>query len=945
MAATRSGHNRDGHGIFRNALSRLAPGRPCRYKHDMATPHTISAGAQAQLARLAGLGLLALAVLYALALDNDMAWRLASLPGAPPLHLEMLAAAFLAALGLLAGLKRQLITGICAAGIGTLAGLALLHALLFPDLERSTIYLGPQESLLAHIGHIGPVAAFGLLFGAVGLGIPVRQAGAALRLLAWAACTMLLAWAVILIVSALDLMPETRLWADHAAALLPIVPVYLLLALGCAARYAAMPGPAMPRPLLLALTLILLAGSAASFALWQATARAEERGLQGDMADHARWFDLELERRLGNRLSSLESLQASHGESWVIADASLRRDARLLLQSDNMLASLELFVVNGNVLQQHWLQIGTPHAVPAPTRGLILGEALRENLVERLRRGDFSPGRAEITADVRFADGRDAVALLAPLTTPDGQTGLLVASVLVVQIFDALAGTTSSFGYALRIERDNHMVFQSERHNLRRALSFPLPTLGADWSLSIAPTQEAQHNGERNRSVATLTLLFCLLATAMIAGLVALAYHALMQRRDMAQARARLQETNERFEAAMRGARIGIWDWDVNSGETTVIAGFITSGGYSAEPELRRFPDNSFMDRVHPEDHGVIRQRIGRHLIRGTPCEMEFRLRRDDGLFVWTLARGAAMRDAEGKPIRMVGSIEDIEDIRRQMMEMEQQQRILAAQAESLTQVARDLEVARDAAEAANRAKSSFLAMMSHEIRTPMNGVLGMLTLLRDGGLDDRLRHYAEIAEQSARDLLGLIDDILDVSKLEAGKMRIETVDFDLRPTLQSLVTLHRPRAEAAGNRLELHVPDSVPEHVIGDPLRLRQIVTNLIGNAIKFTRDGRIDITLAASLLDADHVLLRCEVQDTGIGIDPDIQDRLFQPFTQADASITRQYGGTGLGLTICRNLVTLMGGEIGVKSKPGAGACFWFTLPLREDHELSQRLGALSH
>lgn len=219
--------------------------------------------------------------------------------------------------------------------------------------------------------------------------------------------------------------------------------------------------------------------------------------------------------------------------------------------------------------------------------------------------------------------------------------------------------------------------------------------------------------------------------------------------------------------------------------------------------------------------------------------------------------------------------------------------------------------------------------------------------MLRDAGLQNHLQRYAEVAEQSARELLSLIDDILDVSKLEAGKLKIEDTDFDLRPALENLIALHRPRAEAAGNRLDLAIADDAPEHLIGDPLRLRQIVTNLVGNAIKFTEQGHITVNVTATRpkpADPETVLLRCEVLDTGIGIEPAVQEQLFQPFTQADASITRRYGGTGLGLTICRNLVQIMGGEIGVVSTPGQGSNFWFTLPLREDRELLERLNAAS-
>ncbi len=893
-------------------------------------------------ARLAGLGLLGLAASYALGAVSSPHWMVPWLPGAPPFHLEVAFGAVIGGIGLLGGLARPSSRHFAILGLGLLASLCLIDNLLRPGLGRAVTYAAGYGDHALHIGHMGPIAAIGFLFAAIGIGIPILRVGTPGKLLLWSAATMLLAWAAMLTLSGLDLLPQTRAWTKHAGALADAVPVFLLLGLGCAARFNAHRGSPTPPILLAALVVILVLGTALSFALWQATARAEETRLQLDMNRHASWFGQEMTRRSEQRLATIERLADRRENLPEMDNAAARREARLVLLADRYLHDIQLFRLaqqgDQAVLEEVWTE------PPANKDKLLIPPALLRIWAERLQRPNFDPDQTALSVDARFSDGSLGVLLLVPQKTQSGQAFLLTASLQLTRMFDAVSATASGFDYGVRIYRNDTLMFVHGAVDQVRSQDYPIPMLGAEWRLQIGPHAQGSASSSSLPQVATVTLIFCLLATGMIAGLVALAVHANLQRRDMAQARARLQETNERFEAAMRGSRIGIWDWDIRTSETVVIAGFITGGSGPAEPEVRLFPNNSFMDRIHPEDHAIISQRVEDHLRHNTPCEMEFRLRRDDGLYVWTLARGAAMRDTNGKPLRIVGSIEDIEEIRRQVMEMEQQQRILEAQADSLTQVARDLEVARDAAEAANRAKSSFLAMMSHEIRTPMNGVLGMLTLLRDGGLEKRLHRYTEIAEQSARDLLALIDDILDVSKLEAGKLRIELTDFDLRPTLEALITLHRPRAEAAGNQLDLIIPEEVPEHLIGDPLRLRQIINNLIGNANKFTQSGRITVTLSFRRQDDDNILLHCEISDTGIGIEPEIQAKLFQPFTQADASITRRYGGTGLGLTICRNLVHLMGGEIGVISKPGEGSRFWFTLPMREDHELVERLGALS-
>ncbi|WP_016956026.1 response regulator [Catenovulum agarivorans] len=448
-----------------------------------------------------------------------------------------------------------------------------------------------------------------------------------------------------------------------------------------------------------------------------------------------------------------------------------------------------------------------------------------------------------------------------------------------------------------------------------------------NWQIEVTPHKSLIN--KLKTGLAEIVLLFGIVLSFSIVAAIRMWQIAIERAKKLELQKSLLSQSVSKLELAARIVKLGVWEWNLTDNTQIWDEQLCQIYAVSKESLYKEDMYDIWRKSLHPDDVEQTEHSL-KQAIKSTATnwEIEFRLKLANGTIKYISANGVIERDMNGRAVHVTGTNLDV----TAQKEMEH-----------------NLIVLREKADAANQAKSDFLANMSHEIRTPMNGIIGLTQLVLSMPIENKVREHLQKVEDSSKALLNIINDILDYSKIEAGKLNVVEEDFDLERLLSSTAGILSVRAEDKNNELNFEIEPGITQFYRGDALRLNQILNNLVGNAIKFTDNGLVSVQVTQKHYQ-DSVWLTFAVKDTGIGMTPEQTARLFQPFSQADQSITRRFGGTGLGLTISKRLIDLMGGEIGVVSEPNKGSTFTFSIPVKRaqtnksvKHSLSKHLKTL--
>ncbi|WP_440904783.1 response regulator [Catenovulum sp. SX2] len=441
------------------------------------------------------------------------------------------------------------------------------------------------------------------------------------------------------------------------------------------------------------------------------------------------------------------------------------------------------------------------------------------------------------------------------------------------------------------------------------------------WQIEVTPHKALISS--LKTGLAEIVLLFGIVLSFAIVAAIRMWQIAIERAKSLELQKTLLSQSVSKLELAAKIVKLGVWEWNLKENTQVWDQQLRRIYGVAEQSTLDKDMYQVWQKALHPEDaEQAITGLKSAIKSNAHSWQSEFRLKLSDGTIKYISANGVIERDNSGKAVNVIGTNLDV------TAQKEMEHRLI---------------VLKEKADAANQAKSDFLANMSHEIRTPMNGIIGLTQLVLSMPIENKVREHLQKVEDSSKALLNIINDILDYSKIEAGKLNVVEEDFDLERLLSSTAGILSVRAEDKNNELNFEIEPGISQFYRGDALRLNQILNNLVGNAIKFTDNGLVSVQVTQKHYQ-DSVWLTFAVKDTGIGMTQEQTARLFQPFSQADQSITRRFGGTGLGLTISKRLIDLMGGEIGVSSEPNHGSTFTFSIPVKRANKKQNTKRGLS-